>query len=520
MRGILALLCGVLFASVSFGQVTLSPINHLQKAQLNDHLSKHKINQQTAFAPFLVSIEQLDSVFDADLDHWKRKEHESWVLRKLRNEHLIELRKGDFVLNGDFVFNLEAARQKDDLGRRMFTNSRGVQFNGAIGKRFFFASSFYENQSIFPNYLDSIVSARGDFNNPADPERGSVPGFGRWKPYNTSDSYDYDYTLATGYVGYALNDRSFIQFGHDKQFVGYGHRSLLLSDASSPYPFLRTHFSFFKDRLTYSTTWAVLQSLERVAPVNYSNKEAMFKRLGARFSYLHFQPVHWMGLGLFDGTTWTWRRNNHPASIEYYFPYAFVYTGNGIRNHIFGLNGYFNPLTTMKVYGQFARNSGSGGNAYQLGLRWQGIPESFSFIAEFNRVNEGVYYDGQNQTPVITEPLQPGTSVLDYYQHNDLSLAHPTLVDNDELILKARYRFGDFFAEASYHKFSMLNALVGDWNIDFVQLEAGFIINPRSNMQVVIGNINRTENNGISASLDTYTYFAFRTGLLNRYLDF
>ena len=31
----------------------------------------------------------------------------------------------------------------------------------------------------------SVVSRRGAFNNGPDPERGSVPGYGRWKGYNT-----------------------------------------------------------------------------------------------------------------------------------------------------------------------------------------------------------------------------------------------------------------------------------------------------------------------------------------------
>lgn len=521
MRGIISLLVSILWSLVGHTQVGMSPLNPIHTPLVQKHLAATNEIRQTAFAPFILPINQLDSIYDADTKNWKRKDHTSWVLKKMRNEHLIEVSTKDFVLKGDAVFNLEAARQSDAEGRRMFTNSRGYAFTGAIGKRFFFATTFYENQSIFPNYMDSVVSDRGDFNNPLDPERGSVPGFGRWKPFNTSDSYDYDYTLGTGHIGVAISDQSFVQFGHDKQFVGYGHRSLLLSDASAPYTFLRLHGSFFKNRLTYTTTWAVLQYLERVAPINYNNKEAMFRRLGARFSYLHFQPKSWFGIGLFDGSTWDWRRNSHPSSIEFYSPHAFLYSENGIRNHIIGLNGHLDPFKFASLYGQLALNTRSGGEALQLGMKLNPIT-GFQLQLEYNGVGPAFYYaskDPSLNTIIVTEPFQTGTMTQDYYQHNDQSLGHPIGVAVNEFIVRANYRVRDFFVSAAYHNMVKGSPLFVA-EVYFIQLETGFIINPKSNASIAIGNINRTERNGVSAMLDTYTYVAFRTSLLNRYLDF
>ena len=521
MRGIIGLF--VFFSCSFFGraQVGLSPLNPIHTPLLQKSISSTVEIRQTAFAPYLIPLEELDSIYDADTENWKRKEYNSWLMRKMRNEHLIEVSKKDFVLKGDAVFNLEAARQSDDTGRRMYTNSRGYSFTGAIGERFFFATTFYENQSIFPNYMDSVVSARGDFNNPADPERGSVPGYGRWKPFNTSQSYDYDYTLGTGYVGVALTDQSFIQFGHDKQFVGYGYRSLLLSDASAPYTFLRLHGSFLKNKLTYTTTWAVLQYLERVAPVNYNNKEAMFRRLGARFSYLHYQPKHWLGIGLFDGSTWDSQRNSHPSSIEFYSPHAFIFTEDGIRNHILGMNGHIDPFKFASIYGQLALNTRSGGKALQAGVKFTPL-EGLMIQAEWNEVGSAFYYSSKNPSQngiKVTEPFEAGTLTQDFYQHNDQSLGHPLGVGVQELTIRAYYRFRDFFVSGVYHSMKKGQPLFNA-SIDYFQFEGGYIINPKSNMMIALGNINRTERNGVSALLDTYTYVAFRTSLLNRYLDF
>jgi hypothetical protein len=512
---------------VLHGQEGLSPLNFQQRHLIEADMRLQEERVVTAFAPYRMNLHAVDDAIDADTENWQRKEHASWVMRKLRNEHLFQVREGDFVLNGDAAFNLEAARQVDDQGRRRFTNSRGFQFQGAIGERFFFASSFYENQSIFPNYMDSVVSARGDFNAPTDPERGSVPGFGRWKPFNTSDSYDYDYTLGTGYVGYAIGESSFLQFGHDKQFLGYGYRSMLLSDGSSPYPFLRAHFSMFKGKLTYSTTWAVLQGLERVAPVNYNNKEALFRRMGARFSYLHFQPKHWWGLGVFDGTTWHWRDNNHPPSMEYYLPYGLVYFGDGVLNQVTGLNGFIRPAKILDLYGQYAWNRSSGGVAYQLGVKWQGAPRNLTVTMELNGNDQGAFYHNeQDPTAIFAEPFEGDPDFEHYYQHNDHGLAHPFLVEMTEFLVRLDYQWRDLFVRAGYHRFTQVPTLRSDAT-QWFNGELGFIINPRSNAQVVVGHINRSNTlpaspttGAASTSVEQYTYLAFRTALFNRYLEF
>ncbi len=520
MRKLLPILFFTFLYSGANAQLVLSPLNPEHTGMVRDHLAGEKAVRQTAFWPFLMEQSTMEAVYDAETEEWSRKEHSSWVMRKLRNEHLLEVREDDFTLFLDAGWNLEASYQSDDEGRRMYTNTRGLQLTGTVGSRVFFGSSFYENQSIFPNYIDSIVSKRGGFDNTADPERGSVPGFGRWKPFNTSDSYDYDYTLGTGYVGVVLKGRSFVQLGQDKQFLGYGYRSMLLSDASAPYPFLRLHLSFLEDKLTYTTTWAVLQSLERIAP-NYNNKEALFRRMGGRFSYLHFQPKHWLGLGVFDGTTWTWRANNHPPSIEYYLPYGGIYTGYGIRNHMIGLNGHVRPLQWLNVYGQWAVNTKTRGTVAQLGARFSGLPEGFEWILEYNHTGVGAYFTGEGdaQGTIIGEPFQSGTNALDYYQHNDQSLAHPILVSNDEVLARVAYRFRDVFIRGSYH-YVVKTPLMIVHSQDYFNFELGYQINPKSNAQIVLGNINRTERDSVRSMIDTYTYIAFRTNLINRYRDY
>lgn len=495
-------------------QDILTPINHSQRQLVDQYMIDQKI-RQSAFAPQLLPLLVLDSLYDASTERWTRKQYSAWIIRKLKNEHLFEVRTPTFYLNGDALLNLEFSPDRDSTGRNYYTNSRGYQFNGVIGSRVFFSTSFLETQSIFPQYMDSVVFERGNFNQRVDPERGSVPGFGRWKPYNTSDSYDYDYTMVTGSFGVRFKKRGFLQFGHDRQFLGHGYRSMLLSDVSAPYTFVRMHLTFLNERVSYTTTWAVLQSLDKFGRLEDASGERLFQRLGARFSYLSVHPNHRVEFGLFDGTTWTWRDNNHPISVEYFSPHAWLYTGSGIRNHMVGLNAKFTPHKWLTCYGQMARNTGTRSNGYQLGIKSFGILPMLSIRAEYNVTGPSLYYHHPDSAnTMIAELFQEGTAAIDYYQHNDQVLAHPFGTASRELLLRVAYRWRDFNVGGRWTRINRQ----GDGQVFYQNYEVSYIVNPMSMGEIVLGYTMRSDTK-MPEQLN-YPYIAIRTNLFNRYQDF
>ena len=95
MRGIISLLVSILWSLVGHTQVGMSPLNPIHTQLVQKHLAATNEIRQTAFAPFILPINQLDSIYDADTKNWKRKDHTSWVLKKMRNEHLIEVSTKD-----------------------------------------------------------------------------------------------------------------------------------------------------------------------------------------------------------------------------------------------------------------------------------------------------------------------------------------------------------------------------------------------------------------------------------------
>lgn len=473
-------------------QKVLSPLNPIHTPAVEAHFLSKKIIKPTAFAPFLVNQKAIDSITAGS-----GKEYEGFIMRKLKNEHLIEIRKKDFTLNADITLNLEAGRdRREDPQRTLYVNSRGYNVNGTIGKRFFFSTTFFENQARLPHHLDSVVS-----------DRGSIPGFARVKDFNTSTTFDYDYSVATGYAGMALGDNSFIQFGHDRQFIGHGHRSLFLSDASSPYTFVRGQLSLWKNRITYSTTYAMRQTLQRVAP-NYNNKEAMFQRDYWKFSYLEFQPWWWISLGAF--TSIEFDRDNQFVPITFWADDDYYPSGFEMALRL---------TQSLEVYGQWMTQLGRGGFqiGYKTNTKLAGV--SVRHRIEFNSLSSRAYLPPIGFLPV---------TITDYntYSHMGQPLAYSIGPGASEFIGQLNLEWRDFLFNFQYNGMNVTqgwkqwNQAVRTREVDLFSMEFGYLINPKTNMQAVLGVVNRNEDMFNGGSHVNYLYFAFRTQLLNRYVDY
>ena len=105
----------------------------------------------------------------------------------------------------------------------VLTNTRGFRVAGNIGKDFSFLSSFRENQSTFIPYLHSYVNSTR-----------VVPGQGLVKVFKVNA---FDYAMAEGHISYSPSSHFNMIFGHGKNFIGDGYRSLLLSDNAFNYPY-------------------------------------------------------------------------------------------------------------------------------------------------------------------------------------------------------------------------------------------------------------------------------------------
>src|SRR5215203_4931774 len=146
------------------------------------------------------------------------------VGRKLFKEHLIQVDEDDIKLAIDPIFNTQLGTDLKD-NNNVYVNTRGILVQAEAWKKFYFYTSVHENQAQYVSYVSQMVN-----------REGVVPGQGRVK---TNKEGTYDFNNATGGLGLVLGKHFDFLFAHDKNFVGDGYRSLLLSDNSFQYPFFR-----------------------------------------------------------------------------------------------------------------------------------------------------------------------------------------------------------------------------------------------------------------------------------------
>lgn len=424
----------------------------------------------------------------------ERKKKKRFVGRKLFEEHFFHLKGDKYNIMIDPLMDIGGGRDLEaSETKNLTTNIRGIQLSGNITNKLSFYSSYYESQSFFPAYLDSIVRSKL-----------SVPGFGRTKSFNNTG---FDYNLVTGIFRFNASEHIQFTFGQDKLFFGHGYRSVLLSDNSFSYPFLGIHVKALKNKIHYSTNLVWLQELDRVPQTN--DAEPLLIRKQANFHYLSFKPKKFLEVGIFEGVTWRrWDENEGSVDVNGAFYSPLIFTSELVNpdesefHKVNGLNIMVSPFSKFQLYGQYAFNANS--SAQQAGFKWNaplGL-NAWYVQGEYNNVGEEVY--STNEFNHIN------------YDHYRQGIATP--VDNyNELIGIIRFHKNYWWAEGKINiqEQEKLNNVTE--SVQLLQGELGYILNPKYNLMLYAGGIIRNSD----LSDDTFWGFAgIKTSLINRYFDF
>src|SRR5436853_4235524 len=224
---ILFLLC--LQSIAQFPESSLEYTVPLERSLLQRYeeaLSAKDISFHTAFRPWTSGELRKAIPFDS-LNTFPIKDshfNKTWFGRKLRSEHLFTVNEPDFLLTVDPLFDFSISHE-NERNQNLYVNTRGARILGNLADKVSFYTGFYENQARFPHYLDMFVNTLE-----------VVPGQGKVKRLGGGT---YDYVMAFGGLTYMPSKYFNVQLAHDKNFIGDGYRSLLLSDNSFNYPFLK-----------------------------------------------------------------------------------------------------------------------------------------------------------------------------------------------------------------------------------------------------------------------------------------
>jgi len=180
---------------------------------------------------------QLISLFLMANGEWYPEKGDSVHRPLLRNFYkvptdLLRYHDDEFFLVVNPVVHFEVGREN---GRDswLYQNTRGAEVRGMINQKVGFYSLITDNQARFPLYVNRKIGF----------QQGAIPGEGWNIPFGNGG---YDYFTARGYIAFQATRNIGIQFGHDKNFIGHGQRSLFLSDYANNYLFLKVNTRVWK----------------------------------------------------------------------------------------------------------------------------------------------------------------------------------------------------------------------------------------------------------------------------------
>lgn len=485
-------------------QISNQTYSYQQTQKYNDILYSPGTRIHTASKPFLFKgrlLERKDSLATAN-----SSSSDNWFMRKIFNEHLVQVDKEDHSFFLDFLPDFQIGSELIDADKRTtWLNTRGIQAGLTIGDKFTFYTNFFENQGVFPKYLDEYMTV-----NKVVPGQGTVENLSSNKK---------DWMYATASLTYDFSPYFQTTLAYDKNHIGDGYRSLLLSDFSSNYAHLKLTGTI--GNVQYTSVWAYMLDPKnpRIDSLNSGGRYGDGIKWGA-FQYLDYNATNRLSVGFFQAITWANRNEAGHRGFDYNYlnPVMFlrpVESNNSSSpdKMFLGLNAKYKVLNNVSVYGQFLLGEftakeffASNGYAHnkwgaQLGVRGFDVfgVKNLNFLGEYNLVRPYTY--------------QHFSSISNYSNHGE-PLAHPRGANFRELVGIANYswkRF-DFSLEGLYslygtdpadgsnmggdifQSYSIIPNIYGNKigqgvknNLYYADARASYVLNPKYNLRFEVG---------------------------------
>jgi hypothetical protein len=417
----------------------------------------------------------------------------------------------------------------------------GLTINTQIFENLSLNVNFAQNKSQYPNFLNLYDRY--------------TPHFGQY----IKNQSRVDYFYMRGYLSYSPSKYFNFQFGKDKNFWGDGYRSLLLSDNSDAYWFLKGSVRIWK--IKYTILFSGLQdidseynnlgnpSINNFLQDKYSTSHFLSWNVGKRVNFNLFETVIWRGE---DSTGYRGFDVNYLNPIVFYRPVEFslgspdnVILGGGYRLKVGRTNHFYGQFVLDEFKLKEIKNqNGWWANKYgfQFGFKSYNLfnIKNLFWLIEYNRVRPFTYSHGNstenwgNMYQAMAHPLGANfteqISILKYpykrfifkfkmifSQHGINSFFYNDYIPFGDYTQQPNYggdiyvsyndrinEYGNTQNQGDLQKLSIIDLsasylLVSDWNLYF-----NFGVNNR----------NFNSNNNL------FIYFSFKTNLYNNEIDY
>jgi len=441
--------------------------------------------------------------------------------------------------------DLQFGKSDPSVSKTTFINTRGLQFNGGLGKTVNFTTTIYESQGRFADYFNRYAeSIKPGGGNPA-----IIPGMGIAKDFKTDA---YDFPMAEANLSITPNKFFNLNLGYGRNFIGDGYRSLLMSDGASPYPYFKLNTTFWKIKYTNLYTWLKDVRTDVTVDRTYATKYVASH-------YLSLNVTNRWNLGFFESVVWA-NTNNRGFDMSFVNPIIFyraveISSSSRSGNALLGLTSKYKLNNQVNFYAQFLLDefslkdikagdkSWKNKYGYQLGAKYYNAfsVKNLLLQAEYNNVRPYVYAHSE----AITN-----------YGHNNQSLGHQWGGNFREFVAIARYFNGRYFADAKItygvrgldfdtatDSNNYGSNIYKDYDIDrpynsgveigqgnkttvfIADLQAGYLINPSTNLKLFGSLIYRSFNpeaDTLTTFKENTTWFSvgLRCDIFNWYFDY
>ncbi len=534
-----------LFAALLFVTTLLHaqqiPMNQVVQNRLSELLLDADSSVFTGFrAQNWLELEPLNIIH-------KTKEQDS--VFGLSKSAVNNIRNTNFIrsVSGNNVFTIDpyvdAGLGKSSEKSNVLTNfAAGLNMQGAFNNKFSFNLGVITNVNQYPGYLDSVILSKYNrFDSSSN--KYIIPGENAAK---LSGNNRFSYTNFNFNFTYAPDEHFLVSAGYGKNFLGDGYRSLLLSDNSNNYPYLRLQARIWK--LTYNVLY------NRYTNNSWYEVDGNPQPKFSTIHYLGFNTKKFQ-VGLFDEVLWLAKDTNFTRGfdLEYLNPLIFIRPQEfGIGspdNAMIGFNLKYKIYKKGFIYGQLAlddiylkksldAHSQFYGNKYalQLGIWNKDIfnVAGLSYRLEWNGVRPYVYGHGvgnnislnyTNYYQSLTEPF--GANFNEFISMFNYSNKRWYGVLENLYTIRGEnpgvpYNNGEdlWGGEQGLPPFGSKTMQGIKTKYFYNSLTAGYLFNTANRLGVEATIVYRSRNSSIVDQSEFYFNFGIKTSLNNLYHDF
>ncbi len=379
--------------------------------------------------------------------HWTEP-RPLWKYFYQDGQHFYSLYRNEFSLTIDPLIQLSGGYQKS-APSALYLNQRGFNLQLTLDRKLAASFTLLETQQAILHHVYEYEQLYA-----------ALPGAALYKAYSgkiLSFKRAYDYLLAEGGLSYDISRHVNLSLGHGKHFIGFGMRSLFLSEFAPPQFFLKLQAEFWKIR--YQSIFSELSAGTLEKQGNHL--------LGKKYMASHvlsFNLSKRWNLGLFESVVFA--RENH-FEFQYLNPvilYRFVEQALGSPDNAFlGFQSKYLINSYLNVYGQclfdelvikeFVQFSGWWGNKFgvQLGMNYHrafGV-SNLHLQAEWNVVRPYTYTFRDS---------------VANYSHYHQALAHPLGANFSEWLIKADWTPSNKFHFKGFISYAIKGLDEGDLN--------------------------------------------------------